>query len=82
MQNRSLSERDICTKFITPSIFQAGWSQNQFREELKLTEGRVIVRGKLLLEKLKELIARKIWEDLKNAERMRQEKPAHTTVAA
>jgi type I restriction enzyme R subunit len=41
-----LSERDICTKFITPAIEQAGWLQSQFREEVKLTEGRVMVRGK------------------------------------
>ena len=25
-----LSERDICTKFITPDIQQAGWEQHQF----------------------------------------------------
>jgi type I restriction enzyme R subunit len=42
-----LSERDICTKFITPAIQQAGWQQHQFREEVKLTDGRVMVRGKL-----------------------------------
>lgn len=42
-----LSERDICTKFITPAIQAAGWQQHQFREEVKLTDGRVIVRGKL-----------------------------------
>ena len=40
-----LSERDICTKFITPAIQQAGWEQRQFREEVKLTDGRVMVRG-------------------------------------
>jgi type I restriction enzyme, R subunit len=42
-----LSERDICTKFITPAIGQAGWEQHQFREEVQLTDGRVMVRGKL-----------------------------------
>ncbi len=42
-----LSERDICTKFITPAIQQAGWEQSQFREEVNLTDGRVMVRGKL-----------------------------------
>lgn len=47
MDKKSLSERDICTKLITPAILQAGWSQSQFREEVKLTDGRVIVRGKL-----------------------------------
>lgn len=47
MDKRDLSERDICTKFITPAIQQAGWLQHQFREEVTLTDGRVMVRGKL-----------------------------------
>ena len=47
MDKHQLSERDICTKFITPAIVQAGWHQHQFREEVNLTDGRVIVRGKL-----------------------------------
>ncbi|MBK8317467.1 MAG: DEAD/DEAH box helicase family protein [Betaproteobacteria bacterium] len=47
MDKCQLSERDICTKFITPAIVQAGWQQHQFREEVRLTDGRVMVRGKL-----------------------------------
>lgn len=47
MDKHDLSERDICTKFITPAIQQAGWQQHQFREEVSLTDGRVMVRGKL-----------------------------------
>ncbi|QDT60584.1 Type-1 restriction enzyme R protein [Stieleria bergensis] len=39
------SERDICTKLITPALLAAGWTQEQFREEVKLTAGRVVVRG-------------------------------------
>jgi type I restriction enzyme, R subunit len=42
-----LSERDICSKCITPAILQAGWLQSQFREEVKLTDGRVSVRGNI-----------------------------------
>jgi type I restriction enzyme R subunit len=43
-----LSERDICTKRITPAVVAAGWDVNtQLREEVTLTDGRVIVRGKL-----------------------------------
>ena len=42
-----LSERDICTKCITPAIQQAGWQQHEFREEVQLTDGRVMVRGNL-----------------------------------
>lgn len=47
MDKLQLSERDICTKFITPAIQQAGWQQHQFREEVNITQGRVMVRGKL-----------------------------------
>lgn len=44
---KSLSERDICTKFITPAIVAAGWDVHaQVREEVFFTKGRVIVRGK------------------------------------
>jgi type I restriction enzyme R subunit len=41
------SERDICAKFLTPAIEQAGWLLGQFREEVKLTAGRVMVRGNI-----------------------------------
>jgi type I restriction enzyme R subunit len=45
---KSLSERDICTKYITPALQKAGWdSLRQIREEFTFTAGRVIVRGKL-----------------------------------
>lgn len=44
---QALSERDICTKLITPAIQQAGWTLQQFREEVKITDGRVVVRGNL-----------------------------------
>lgn len=45
----SLSERDICTKFITPAVKRAGWDEiTQIREEVSFTKGRIIVRGKLV----------------------------------
>ncbi|MCP5426033.1 MAG: DEAD/DEAH box helicase family protein [Gammaproteobacteria bacterium] len=47
MDKYQLSERDICTKFIAPAILQAGWLQEQFREEVQFTDGRVMVRSKL-----------------------------------
>ncbi len=48
MNKKSLTERDICTKFITPALEQAGWDiATQVREEFPLTKGRIIVRGKL-----------------------------------
>ena len=47
LDKKRLSERDICTKYITPAIEQAGWDKmSQFREEVSFTKGRVIVRGK------------------------------------
>lgn len=43
-----LSERDVCSKFITPALVSAGWDlQTQIREEVSFTKGRIIVRGKL-----------------------------------
>ncbi len=49
MDKRGLSERDICTKFITPALREAGWDEMlQIREEVGFTKGRIIVRGKLV----------------------------------
>ncbi|HKJ72009.1 MAG TPA: DEAD/DEAH box helicase family protein [Gammaproteobacteria bacterium] len=48
MDKSQLSERDICTKYITPALEKAGWDiQSQVREEVSFTAGRVIVRGRL-----------------------------------
>lgn len=48
MNKKQLSERDICTKYITPAVVSAGWEQKQIREEVTFTDGRIIVRGKLV----------------------------------
>jgi type I restriction enzyme R subunit len=48
MNKKALSERDICTKFITPALLATGWDiLTQVREEVSFTKGRVIVRGKM-----------------------------------
>ena len=48
MDKQSLSERDICTKFITPALRKAGWDEmTQIREEVSFTKGRITVRGRL-----------------------------------
>lgn len=47
VDKKELSERDICTKFITPAIKQANWRERQIREEVKLTNGRIIVKGSM-----------------------------------
>ena len=48
LDKRTLSERDICTKFITPALYRAGWDTTQIREEVSFTKGRINVRGKLV----------------------------------
>jgi type I restriction enzyme, R subunit len=49
LDKKTLSERDICTKFLTPAIAHAGWNiQTQIREEVTFTAGRIKVRGKLV----------------------------------
>ena len=49
MDKKSLSERDICTKFISPALVEAGWdAMSQIREEVTITKGRITVRGKLV----------------------------------
>ena len=48
MNKKDLTERDICTKYITPAVIEAGWDLDlQIREEVFFTQGRIIVRGKL-----------------------------------
>lgn len=49
MDKKSLSETDICTKFITPALKKAGWDEmTQIRQEVSFTKGPIIVRGKLV----------------------------------
>ena len=49
IDKKSLSERDICTKFITPALKDAGWDiKTQIREEVTFTAGKIHVRGKLV----------------------------------
>lgn len=48
IDKRRLTERDICTKYITPAVIGAGWDQSQIREEVSFTKGRITVRGKIV----------------------------------
>ena len=44
----TLTEADIITKRVMPAILDAGWSDTtQIRQEVKLRDGKVIVRGKV-----------------------------------
>lgn len=48
MNKKTLSERDICTKFITPALEKSGWDkQLQILEEVSFTDGKIYVRGKI-----------------------------------
>ena len=48
MNKKTLSERDICTKFITHAIEKAGWDkQLQILEEVSFTDGKIYVREKI-----------------------------------
>lgn len=43
-----LTETDIITKFILPAVKDAGWDDlAQIRQEVKLRDGKIVVRGKL-----------------------------------
>lgn len=48
MDKSKLTEADIITKFILPAIAGSGWDiMTQIREEVKLRDGKVIVRGQV-----------------------------------
>ncbi len=48
IDKKTLSEQDICTKFITPAIEKSGWDKiTQVLQEVTFTDGKIYVRGKL-----------------------------------
>jgi len=50
INKKSYSERDICTKYITPAIKNAGWNTHtQLLEEVTFTNGKIYVKGKLTM---------------------------------
>jgi len=48
MPRHTLSETDICDRFITPALRQAGWLKERILREHSFTDGRIIVRGRLV----------------------------------
>ena len=49
---KDLSEQDICTRYITPALEQAGWDKmTQIRQEVTFTAGRIVARGKTIKRK-------------------------------
>ena len=48
IDKKTLSERDICTKYITPAVEKSGWNKlSQLLEEVSFTDGKIYVWGKL-----------------------------------
>src|SRR5690606_17677893 len=51
---QELSERDVCTKYITPALQRAGWDiMTQVREEVTFTNGQIVVYGNKVTRKKK-----------------------------
>jgi type I restriction enzyme, R subunit len=52
MDKKKLTETDIISKYVLPAIETSGWdSMLQIRQEVKLRDGKVIVRGQLGVRK-------------------------------
>lgn len=48
LDKKSLSEEDICTKYITPAIEKAGWDRHsKFLQQVSFTDGRIYVKGRM-----------------------------------
>lgn len=68
MNKKSLSERDICTKFIAPAIQQAGWQLDQFRLLKKRDVfGRYGEQARAVLEALLDKFADHGVQDIEDA---------------
>tara|TARA_R110001583_G_scaffold185897_1_gene346249 strand:+ start:10959 stop:12557 length:1599 start_codon:yes stop_codon:yes gene_type:complete len=52
INKKALSEADIISKFIMPAVKNAGWDDlYQIRQEVKLRDGKVVVRGNMGVRK-------------------------------
>lgn len=53
INKKDLSETDIINKFIRPAIKHSGWDDmTQIREEVKLRDGKVVVRGQMAVRQI------------------------------
>jgi len=48
VNKRSLSESDICDRYISPALISSGWDETRWRREYPFTAGRIVVRGELV----------------------------------
>jgi len=47
MDKKSLTEQDICSKYVLPATIASGWDlKSQIREQVSFTAGKIMVRGK------------------------------------
>ena len=69
---RTLSERDMCTKYITPALTDGSkWDlMTQIREEVYFARGRVIVRGRVSARGEQHRIVAKVEELLGLCDRL------------
>src|SRR5436190_20518592 len=44
-QSVGLSEADICRIYVTPALKAAGWTDEQIREQVTFTDGRIVPAG-------------------------------------
>ena len=59
---KDLSERDICTKYITPALARAGWDiHGQILENYNVTDGEVVVRGRASKRKTAQFADYVLW---------------------
>ncbi len=50
IDKKSLSERDICTKYITPALQNSGWDiEKQIREEVTFTDWKIVAKWKKVI---------------------------------
>jgi type I restriction enzyme R subunit len=63
-EKKALSEMDICDRFITPAIKDAGWDpMQQIRREVTLTPGPVVVRGNLSSRRARQWTSGITWSE-------------------
>ena len=40
-----MSEADTCRTYVLPKLYDAGWTDDQIRERVTFTDGRIVVAG-------------------------------------
>lgn len=50
-KEESLTEADVCHRYITPAIHKVGWAKTQIRMEYQISAGQIVVRGKVSTRK-------------------------------